>query len=302
MTENELKNLFLRQRQSLPLTIKRKMTARRIRQAYEMFDGNIFVSLSGGADSTVVLNEVRAIYPHIPGVFVDTGMEYPEIREFVRTLDNIVWVKPKMTFKQVIEKYGYPVVSKETAQKLHEIRQTKSDFMLRLRTTGIEGRKRQQVPAKWKFLIDAPFKISHKCCEILKHGPLDRYAKETGCIAITGEMASESSARVRKITAHGCFFMGKQPRVKPMSFWTEADSHTVLQTLPHCKLYDPPYNFPRTGCMLCAFGAHLNSPNKFQTLEISHPRLHKLGIPAFGLDKVLDYCGIPYNTEQKELF
>lgn len=293
-TPDQLKNLFLRQRQSLPTHIKRKMTARRIRQAYDMFDGNISVSFSGGADSTVVLNEVRAIYPDVPAVFVDTGLEYPEIREFVRTVENVVWVKPKMTFKQITEKYGFPVVSKETAQKLHEVRQTKSDFMRQLRTTGIDGRKRQQIPEKWKFLIDAPFKISHKCCAILKHEPLDRYAKESGRIPITGEMASESSARTQKISSQGCFFMGKHPRVKPLSFWTSVDSHAVLQTIPHCTLYDPPFNLDRSGCMLCGFGAHLNSPNKFQLLKLTHPRIHRLALPAFGIDKILDYMGVPY--------
>jgi 3'-phosphoadenosine 5'-phosphosulfate sulfotransferase (PAPS reductase)/FAD synthetase len=178
MTESELKHIFLLQRQSLPLTIKIAMTKRRIQQWYEMWEGNVHVSFSGGADSTVLLQIARSIYPEIKAVFVDTGVEYPEIREFVRTVENVVWVKPKKTFKQVCAEYGYPVVSKETAQKLHEVRTTKSEFMLQLRTSGIEGRKRQEIPKKWQFLIDAPFKISHKCCDILKKEPLNRYERE----------------------------------------------------------------------------------------------------------------------------
>ena len=108
------------------MPVKIEMTKRRIRTWYEMWDGNVHVSFSGGADSTVLLQIVRSIYPNVPAAFVDTGVEFPEIREFVRSVKNVVWVKPKYTFKEVCETHGYPVVSKETAQKLHEVRTTKS--------------------------------------------------------------------------------------------------------------------------------------------------------------------------------
>lgn len=294
MTEAELRHIFLLQRQGLPLKIKIAMSKWRIRQWYEMWDGNVHVAFSGGADSTVLLQIARSIYPDIKAVFVDTGVEYPEIREFVRTVKNVVWLKPRKTFKQVCTEYGYPVVSKETSQKLHEVRHTKSDFMLRLRTTGIEGRKRQEIPKKWQFLIEAPFKISHKCCDVLKKVPLYQYERETGSKAITGVMATESSARLQKIAVSGCFAFGKRPMLKPLSFWTFEDTHRCLKLMPHCKLYDTPFNFERTGCMFCAFGAHLNKPNKFQLLKETHPRIWEKALPALGLNEVLDFVGVPY--------
>jgi 3'-phosphoadenosine 5'-phosphosulfate sulfotransferase (PAPS reductase)/FAD synthetase len=195
VTEDQLKRLFLSQRQALPLTVKIEMTKRRIHHWYELHNGNVHVSFSGGADSTVLLHIVRMLYPDVPAVFVDTGMEYPEIREFVRTVKNVRWMKPKKTFKQVCSEYGYPIVSKETSQKIHEARSTKSEFLRQLRTTGVEGRKRQEIPQKWKFLVDAPFGVSHKCCYYLKKEPSFRYEKETGSSPYVGTMASESSAR-----------------------------------------------------------------------------------------------------------
>ena len=48
-------------------------------------------------------------------MFCDTGLEYPEIREFVRTIDNVEWLKPEINFKKVIETYGYPFISKEVS-------------------------------------------------------------------------------------------------------------------------------------------------------------------------------------------
>jgi 3'-phosphoadenosine 5'-phosphosulfate sulfotransferase (PAPS reductase)/FAD synthetase len=294
VTEDQLKRLFLSQRQALPLTVKIEMTKRRIHHWYELHNGNVHVSFSGGADSTVLLHIVRMLYPDVPAVFVDTGMEYPEIREFVRTVKNVRWMKPKKTFKQVCSEYGYPIVSKETSQKIHEARSTKSEFLRQLRTTGVEGRKRQEIPQKWKFLVDAPFGVSHKCCYYLKKEPSFRYEKETGSSPYVGTMASESSARLQSAGAHGCFIFGEHPSCRPFSFWTPEDTHRCLALMPHCVLYDPPYNFPRTGCMLCAYGAHLNNPNKFQMLKLTHPRIYEKAIPAFGLDKVLTYAGIPY--------
>jgi NH3-dependent NAD+ synthetase len=113
----------LKQRQSLPLGIKVRMTQQRIREWVNEFgiDG-VYVSFSGGKDSTVLLHIARQIYPDMKAVFVDTGLEYPEIREFVKTYENVEWLKPTMTFKQVIEKYGYPFISKEVAECVYGAR------------------------------------------------------------------------------------------------------------------------------------------------------------------------------------
>ena len=87
-----------------------------------MFDWHVFVSFSGGKDSTVLLDLVREDYPKVEAVFIDTGLEYPQIRDHVKTFDNVTWLKPKMTFKQVIEKYGYPFIGKEVAEAVEGAR------------------------------------------------------------------------------------------------------------------------------------------------------------------------------------
>lgn len=122
MADKHTRNDLL-QMQSLPLSAKIQMTKRRISEWVEYFgEDGVYVSFSGGKDSTVLLNLVRKIYPEIPVVFVDTGLEYPEIREFVRTFENVVWLKPKMNFRKVIEKYGYPFFSKEISECIAESR------------------------------------------------------------------------------------------------------------------------------------------------------------------------------------
>ena len=107
----------LKIRQALPLEQKVLMTKARIREwvNYYGLEG-VYVSFSGGKDSTVLLHIARSIYPDMKALFVDTGLEYPEIRDFVKTFDNVDIVKPRLNFKQVIEKYGYPFISKEVAE------------------------------------------------------------------------------------------------------------------------------------------------------------------------------------------
>jgi hypothetical protein len=50
------------------------------------------------------------MYPDVEAVFSDTGLEYPEIKEFVKSFDNVTIVRPEMSFKQVIEQKGYPII------------------------------------------------------------------------------------------------------------------------------------------------------------------------------------------------
>lgn len=105
MKEPKMTMTDLLQRQSLPLSAKETMSLVRIRQWYDYWNGDVCVSFSGGKDSTVVLDLVRSMYPDVPAVFVDTGLEYPEIREFVKTIPNVTIVRPAMNFKQVIDTY-----------------------------------------------------------------------------------------------------------------------------------------------------------------------------------------------------
>lgn len=111
----------LRQRQALPLGAKVLMTQARIREWYNHFDGNVYVSFSGGKDSTVLAHLVHDLYPDVPLVFSNTGLEYPEIQSFARR-KNAVFVRPKMMFSEVISRYGYPIISKEVSAAIYYAR------------------------------------------------------------------------------------------------------------------------------------------------------------------------------------
>lgn len=305
----------LQQMQSLPLDAKIQMSKRRIRDWYEHWDGQVYVSFSGGKDSTVLkhLVETTAGVYDVPVVFVDTGLEYPEVRRFATERADVV-VRPEMRFDEVIKTYGYPVASKEVAQKVYELRnynlseQYKNELL-----TGANGRQRRKIPEKWKILIDAPFEVSKQCCDVMKKRPAKKYEKETGRKAITGMMAAESASRMQQWMRHGCnaFSYAKRPTSSPMAFWTEQDVLEYLRkyNLQYASVYGDIVETPnglkttgctRTGCMFCMFGCTQDKyPNRFQRMKETHPRqwdycMRSLDQKGLGLKEVLEYIGVPY--------
>ena len=283
---------ILKQRQLLPLDCKIRLSEMRIRQWYDHWRGQVYVAFSGGKDSTVLLDLVRSIYPQVPAVFADTGMEFPEIRAFVKSVDNVVWTKPKMTFRAVIEKYGYPLISKENAQKLHEIRTTKSSKLLATRL----GTTRRGLPQKWRFLMDAPFMVSHRCCYALKKSPFKRYENAAKTMAYVGIMASDSAQRRTSYMMYGCnAFSAARPVSHPLAVWHESDIWEYINQygLSYCSIYDSGWN--RTGCIFCGFGCHLEpQPGRFVRLKETHPKLWSYCMDKLGMREVLEYIGVPY--------
>ena len=344
----------LKQMQSLPLEAKIRMTKERIEAWYESwwryeiydkatgktrfvtfdnrdysatppmketefiesaFPGAVYVSFSGGKDSTVLKHIVDSMYSDVPAVFVNTGLEYPEIQHFVREVKaekygcfnpDVEIIRPEMRFDEVIKKYGYPVVSKRVAGYVETAKRNPDSK----RAKWIRGEEWTKfvTGGKWAFLIDAPFMVSAKCCAVMKHKPINQYGKLTGRKAIIGTMATESLNREQAWLVNGCnAFEAKTPTSQPLSFWTEQDIlHYIKKfNVPYCpaygeikvddnpefegqinwidylECYEPQDHLVttgcnRTGCMFCMFGCHLEKePNRFQRLKQTHPRQYE---------------------------
>lgn len=329
--ENVHTKAELKQYQSLPLSHKIRLTQDRIQPWYESwkkyiiynsktkttrsivsdkspklaedeyidecYDGQVFVSFSGGKDSTVLLHIAREMYPDIEAVYVNTGLEYPELQQFVKTFDNVTILRPKMRFDEVIRKYGYPIISKEASERVYNARQClkhmrggeyryiKHYYQLTgafpdtrsatLRDWGFFSKRYDF--SKWKDLLNVDFNISNRCCNIMKKAPLNKQSKK----AIVATMAEESQLRLSAWIKTGCnaFEHGIS---KPMSFWTEQDVLRYIKeyNIPIASIYgDVVYGnresseyyentlfdcgklcttgAQRTGCIFCGYGAHL---------------------------------------------
>lgn len=236
----------LRQYQSLPLLAKVHMSQARIREWYDHWDGNICVSFSGGKDSTVLANLVHEYYPDVPLIFSNTGLEYPEIQAFARKM-GAVFVRPKMSFSEVISTYGYPIISKENAEAIYyarAIRNSETPILTAERkhiklngewkdwrrmslmgTGAFEIKKSMFNKKKWLPLCyEAQFMISHKCCDVMKKRPMGSYQKQYKIYPIIGTLAEESKLREQAWIRHGCnAFEGTKKTSQPMSFWLEQD-------------------------------------------------------------------------------
>lgn len=180
MRENKYTSEDLKAMQARSLERKIQVTQTRLIEWYQKFEGKVYVSFSGGKDSTVLLHIARQLYPDIEAVFVDTGLEYPEIRDFVKTVDNVTWLRPEMNFKKVIETYGYPLISKDVAKQISAARRGAKSAILAFDGKDVAGneteyRKRYK---KWKPLYQSDIPISEKCCEIMKKSLLKSTRKK----------------------------------------------------------------------------------------------------------------------------
>lgn len=230
---------------------------------------------------------------------MDTGLEYPEIRAFVRSFENVEILRPKMNFRQVIMKYGYPFIGKEVAGCVYGARRYMeklarremgedsggiiSNYSYMADLAGIDHREdkenvlyqklaRGEIPStevsvpvrylilqgkyphkekgavtseysrmynkeRYKFFLEAPFEISDRCCDIMKKAPMHSYAKRTGRVPMTAQMASESRLRTTNWLKNGCNgFEMKSPISNPMSFWLEQDvlEYTLIRETQTC--------------------------------------------------------------------
>lgn len=340
---------------SLDTEYKEIITYGKIDEWFTAWEGKVYVSFSGGKDSTVLaylaanwLSHFRTPPWPLNLVFINTGLEYPEIQKFVneytdwlrkrfpRVTINLTRLRPKMNIRQVVTKYGYSIIGKDVAHRIETARRSpnsRSMKLLRGEVLRTDGEKSIYNCEKWEYLLSAPFLISDKCCGIMKKSPAKSYEHRADAKPTTATMAEESLLRMQKWRETGCnAFEGRRPLSKPMSFWTEQDvlrfivdrelpiasvygdivasdgENDYTETLIDCKLHCT--GCQRTGCMFCAFGAHLEkSENRFERMKHTHPKhydfcigggewdtdgLWKPNEKGLGYGRVLDYVGVRY--------
>lgn len=247
------------------LEIDRIAKIQSINKQYDL-ENNAYLSFSGGKDSTVLHYLLDLALPgnKIPRLFINTGIEYEYIVDFVKKLEQkdsrIQIVNSNVNIKKMLEIEGYPFKSKEHSLKLGEWQKgsiAKSNIYYK----EMSGKSRYACPKKLLYQYERNFKLrlSDKCCYRLKKDIFHKWEKENKKhILMTGMLAEEGGQRANLIN---CIITKKDKVVKfhPLLVCsTDFENYFIEKyDIELCKLYYPPFNFKRTGCKGCPYSLDL---------------------------------------------
>lgn len=247
---------------------------------------NFYLSFSGGKDSTILHYLLDMALPNnkIPRVFINTGIEYQAIVDFVKGLaekDNrFVILQPTQAIKPMLEKYGYPFKSKQHSHNVMVYQHSGIGLSVKRYLGIIESNTKFRCPKSllYQFTPEFKLKLSDNCCRKMKKEPIKKWEKASNRhIAITGMRSSEGGERA---SIKGCILTDKNgkvkrfhPLIKVTDDWENWLIHTHTHTIALCPLYCQPYNFKRTGCKGCPFSLDLQE--QLETMEIYMPNERK---------------------------
>lgn len=332
--------------QSLPYEIKVKKAKQRIKEFIFECDRlgyETHVSV-GGLDSITLLCLIRSMGIDIPAISVSVLEDKSIIR--VHKELGVIMLKPLKAKHEILQEEGFPVISKKIATKIMALQEpTEKNATIRHAIiTGECGEQghfatnsRMKLPQKWLELFGGyenenegtnyktpPFKVSSKCCEIMKERPCDLWAKEHNSKPFLGLMASEGGRRQEALEEHGCNYFGKTTiRSAPFAPFMRNDLLRLAVDLnvPVPEIYgtiekDVNGNYfttgaQRTGCEMCGFGIHMEKrPHRFDKLYDRNPKawdywLNKCCTDEngnkYGWGLVLDYIGVEWRQEGRQI-
>lgn len=331
--------------QSLPYEVKVGKAKQRIREFIQGCDERGYdthVSV-GGLDSITLLCLIRSMNIDIPAVSVSV-LEDKSIVRVHKDL-GVIMLKPLKNKHEILQEEGFPVISKKIATKIMAL-QEPSEANATIRhaiITGECGEKghfatnsRMQLPQKWLELFGGyenenegtnykkpPFKVSSRCCEIMKEKPCDLWAKEHNSKPFLGLMASEGGRRQDALEEHGCNYFGKTTiRSAPFAPFLRQDLLQLALDLnvPVPEIYGHIERGPtgnlyttgaqRTGCEMCGFGVHMEKrPHRFDKLYDRNPKAWDYWMNSvctdengnkYGWGLVLDYIGVEWRQEGRQ--
>lgn len=249
---------------------------------------NFYISFSGGKDSTILSELVDYAIPNnkIPRVFVNTGIEYNLIIEFVKKKQKqdsrFIIIVPSLPIKTTLEKYGYPFKSKDHADKVKIYQRNGYTKTAERYLNPPAERIGYKCPKVLEYQFTEDFrnnfktKISKSCCDKMKKAPLHEWQRiNNKPYGIVGIMKAEGGARLNS----NCFAFKSdkktlknfQPLVPVTKEWEEWFIETA--EIEICDIYKYPYNFERTGCKGCPFNPNLQKD--LDTLEKYFPAERK---------------------------
>lgn len=268
----------------------------RIRKAYDLTDGDTYLSFSGGKDSTIVAELVKMTYlpSKIPFVFANTGIELRATLDFVKQYDydNIHIIKPRKPFGHVLKEFGFPAISKLKSDLLStyqknidnpmEFARCRQLITGEMEKGGVKQGKLSQVALKFDdfhFLHpDLEYKVANKCCQYMKKYPFEDFAKEYGMKGtITGMRRAEGGVRAMKHST--CTTIKKLNneefiQISPIIDWSDELCDMFIEefNVKLSKAYTE-YGCVRTGCAGCPFSRNVG--DELKILHDHEPLMYK---------------------------
>ena len=306
----------LKKYQNLPLEDKIKLSQEIIKEFYENIDSDkVYIASSFGKDSIVLVDLVRNLYPNIPIIYINTGVEHPSILNLSKEYSNVFELKPKKPMEQIIEEYGYITpFGKDISNTLEMARKNlyegKFNTIRVKKLRGDVGGIGKYDYSKFAHHLLAPFKISDRCCYWLKKQPLNSFTKKNGFkYQFNGMTAEESLIRQGSMIKNG---FNLEFDSRPLAHWKVHDilSYILKYDLHLAECYgdiiensDGEYvtsKFYRTGCTCCPVGCDLDNPNQFQLLYKYDRETWDYVINQLGFKQVLDYFKVPYTDFENQ--
>lgn len=326
------------QKQSLPYEQKIKHAILRAREFYDRLQGDVFVSVGGLDSATLALFLWKHVSRNIPAVSVSV-LEDKSVQSMHRQLAQMgefVYLTPLKSKVEVIKEFGYPIISKDKANKIKTLQHptAKNTTVRHAIMTGVTGAyggfktiatgSRMRLPQKWLNLFGgpenenygtnyktAPFNVSDECCYYMKERPCDIYSKETKRSPYIGLMASEGGQRQKVLVRTGCNLYGTTvTRSCPFAIFSRQDILRLALDLgtPVPAIYGEirqqldgtleTTGAKRTGCSMCGFGIHIEKrPHRFDRLREENPKEWHFWMYEQGWGKVLDYIGVEWETK-----
>lgn len=270
---------------------------------------NIACSVSGGADSDILIDICEKIKPHeVRYVWFDTGIEYQATKDHLKWLEEHygITIEREKAIKPVPlsnKLYGQPFLSKYISQMIYRLQKHNFDWKDEPYEVSIQKYPDCMCALKWfnnryhndgfsysrfdiagqkylrEFLIANPptFQISDKCCSGAKKNVSKKYIKENNIdLMLVGIRKSEGG--VRAGAYKNCFSNeGKYKETnqyRPI-FWFSDDDRREYERLfdiQHSKCYTE-YGYKRTGCACCPYGKDFE--DELETLKEHEPMLYK---------------------------
>ena len=277
---------------------------------------NIMISISGGADSDIMLDIVIKFGADkkIKYVFFDTGLEYQATKNHLEYLENkygiqIDRVKAVKPIPLACRQHGQPFISKQVSEWFSRLQRHGFKWENKSFEELMKEYPKCKASLKWwcnewgkkkdgsessyniaynkylkEFMIANPptFPISNKCCSYAKKDVAKAYKKRNNIdLSLVGVRKAEGGARA---TAYkSCFSANEEgaDEFRPIFWYTNEDKTAYKNTynITNSECYCS-YGLERTGCAGCPYGRDFEK--ELEVINEHEPKLYKAVNNIFG--------------------